>query len=63
MACISHGFSAQDKNSCKNKGGLGRDIGGRNRSDHMGPDLFESDESVSDDAMDVDNHVVNPNEY
>jgi hypothetical protein len=26
-------------------------------------DLIESDESVSDDAMDVDNHIVNPNEY
>ena len=62
-ACISHGISAQDKNSGRNKSGRGRDVGGRNRFDRLGPDLFESDESVSDDAMDVDNHIVNPNEY
>jgi hypothetical protein len=29
----------------------------------MGPDPLESDESDWDDAMDVDNHIVNPNEY
>ncbi len=62
-ACISHGISGQDKNSGRNKGGRGRDVGGRNRFDRSGPDPFESDESVSDDAMDVDNHIVNPNEY
>ena len=67
VACISHGISAQDKIPGRNKGGGsrgGRDGGGRNRSDRMGmDDLIESDESVSDDAMDVDNHIVNPNEY
>ena len=27
-------------------------------------DPYESDESViSDDAMDIDNHIVNPNEF
>jgi hypothetical protein len=64
VACISHGISAQDKTSGRaNKGGRGRDMGGRTRSDRMGPDPLESDESDWDDAMDVDNHIVNPNEY
>lgn len=64
VACISHGISAHDKTSGRNnKGGRGRDMGGRNRSERMGPDPLESDESDWDDAMDVDNHIVNPNEY
>ena len=48
-------------------GGRARDgggSGGRHVPEHMASDLFESDdESISDDAMDVDNHIVNPNEF
>jgi len=54
-------------NSRGGGGGRARDGGGgggRHIPEHMGPELFESDdESTSDDAMDVDNHIVNPNEF
>jgi len=41
------------------------DVGRHNvASDRMmGPGPYEWDENVSNDAMDTDNHVVNPNEF
>ena len=48
-------------------GGRARDgggSGGRHIPERMSPDLFESDdEGISNDTMDVDNHIVNPNEF
>ena len=50
--------------------GRGRDGGGRHAGsgDRTGGTvdqlLFDSDDSISgDDAMDIDNHIVNPNEF
>jgi len=65
MACIENGITIQnDKRSgWRNRSGRSRD-GGRLGSLDRGPvDVFESDESISDDAMDIDNHMVNPNEF
>lgn len=63
VACMEHGIAIQSekRSGWRNRGGRGRD---RHVPDRMGPpDPFESDESVSDDAMDIDNHIVNPNEF
>ncbi len=74
LSCIESGIVVQSekrpgwRNNSRG-GGVGRARdggggGGRHIPERMGPDLFESDdESVSDDAMDVDNHIVNPNEF
>jgi ferredoxin len=38
--------------------------GGKRILEHMSPDLFElDDEGISNDTMDVDNHIVNPDEF
>ena len=63
VACMENGITIQSekRSGWRNRGGRGRD---RHAPDRMGPpDPFESDESVSDDAMDIDNHIVNPNEF
>lgn len=66
IVCIENGVTIQnDKRSAwrNRSGGRARD-GGRHGHEHsMGPDPFDSDESISDDAMDIDNHIVNPNEF
>ena len=67
VACIENGITIQsDKRSggWRNRSGRARDGGrhGVSSSDrNMGPDPYESDESISDDAMDIDNG--NPNEF
>lgn len=56
----------QDKRGWRSRGGRGmRDTGPRHGADRMGPDHYDSEGSVSDDAMDmdIDHHVVNPNEF
>jgi hypothetical protein len=64
-SCMESGIIIQSEKQYgwKNRGGGGgrvRDGGGG----RMGRDHFESDdETISDDAMDVDNHIVNPNEF
>mmetsp|Transcript_11235 Transcript_11235/g.24713 ORF Transcript_11235/g.24713 Transcript_11235/m.24713 type:complete len:571 (+) Transcript_11235:101-1813(+) len=68
VACMENGISVQSekRSGWRNRSGGGRtrDGGGRHAPERMGPtEPFESDESVSDDAMDIDNHIVNPNEY
>lgn len=63
MACINHGISAEKPSGRNNRASRSRDVGRGNRSDRIGHDLFESDESASDDVMEFDNHFVNPNEY
>ena len=63
---MENGIAIQsDKRSgWRNRSGRARDGGRHGSSDRMmGPDPFESDESISDDAMDIDNHMVNPNEF
>ena len=64
VACIENGIVIQsDKRpGWRNRSGRGRGGGGRHGPDGM-EDLFDSDESISDDAMDIDNHIVNPNEF
>jgi hypothetical protein len=74
VSCMESGIVVQSekrsgwRNNIRGGGdGRARDgggSGGRHIPERMGPDLFESDdESISDDAMDVDNHIVNPNEF
>ncbi len=74
VSCMESGVFVQSEkrsgwrnNSRGGGGGRARDGGGgggRHIPERMGPELFESDdESISDDAMDVDNHIVNPNEF
>lgn len=77
MGCLENGIAIQsDKRAgWRGRGGRSRDRdrrGGGDTRDHPadrmmmgGPtDPYESDESViSDDAMDIDNHIVNPNEF
>lgn len=77
VACVENGITIQsDKRSSgwrsrsSSGGGRARDGGGRHAGsgDRTGGTvdqlLFDSDESISgDDAMDIDNHIVNPNEF
>mmetsp|Transcript_29310 Transcript_29310/g.70722 ORF Transcript_29310/g.70722 Transcript_29310/m.70722 type:complete len:229 (+) Transcript_29310:2-688(+) len=77
VACVENGIAIQsDKRSSgwrtRSSGGSGRgrDGGGRHAGsgDRTGGTvdqlLFDSDDSISgDDAMDIDNHIVNPNEF
>ncbi|KAL7539557.1 hypothetical protein ACHAWF_006444 [Thalassiosira exigua] len=64
VACIESGIVTQSdrRPGWRQRSARARD-GGRHVADRIGPDHFESDESISDDAMDVDNHIVNPNEF
>lgn len=65
MACIENGIAIHSTGWRNRSGHRSRDGdshgGGPDRM--MGPaGMYESDDSVSDDAMDTDNHMVNPNE-